>query len=560
MSRLPFLSFAAGLAVASTAFAQTLGGPLSGVAHRLVVTPSGTHLSESQGAGTPAQGGYSNTSAGTRWTHTDAGQAWIATTTSIGDRGTQVFAETDLNNERAVLLSAFDSQPPTPVWEDLSPLASEFRAVVSADATDTHCAIHQIVLNNNIQTRQAVLNKYGSHSSTPDWSYTFAPVINAGSNVGISRDGTKIVAAIYNDTLGQVEIATFGPSSNVPTSYTIYPVGVGNYMRGWDYSADGSTLYFSAGTTAYIFDIPTLTVVFFVNIGASFDSHSISGDGSVFAFGNFGIMRVFERSGGTYTNTFNRPVAGSCYCANIDISDDSSTIAYGFTFYDFYLKTQVEALDVPTKLVTMTHIGTGSGSFQNIISDVSISANGQHFAVGRWGDGGGLVNEVDVYDRNSNTPLVSSNLPGSVWSVDISADGQRVVAGSKAVHANTFGNGGRIDLLDVGNEDLDLRTVPHFGATLTFDLYGLANKPAAIGKALAEQTPPTVFPNIGTLYIQRSTLLFFPLGNTGPAGLCTGTFTLPNNPNTIGTSYYFQGLTAGPRKLTNDWIKVTILP
>ena len=42
------------------------------------------------------------------------------------------------------------------------------------------------------------------------------PIINAGSNVGISRDGAVIVAAIYNDGLGQVEIGVFGPTSNVP--------------------------------------------------------------------------------------------------------------------------------------------------------------------------------------------------------------------------------------------------------------------------------------------------------------------------------------------------------
>lgn len=542
--------------IGSSAFAQTRPA----LATRVVVTPQGAFFQEQNGQAANASGGYANTTPGTRWTLTDGGLFWIGSAVSIGNRGTQVFSEVDLNNERALLLSAFDSQPPTPIWQDTSALASEFRVVVSADATNTHVSIHQILLGGNLATRQAVLTKYSSSSGTADWSYTFTPVINAGANVGISRDGSRIVAAIYNDGANQVEIAVFGPNSNVPQSYTIVPFNVNDYMRGFDLSADGSTLYFSAGVTANVFDIASLTVIHSHNIGASFDSHAISGDGSVFATGNFNQINVWERSGGVYTNTYNRIVGGSCYGAIVDISDDSSTIAYGFTFYDQYLKTQVEALDVATKTVTMTHIATGAGGFQNIISDVSISADGSRFAVGRWGDAAGLVNEVDVYDRNTNTPILSSNLPGSVFSIDISADGQRVVAGSKAVHANTFGNGGRIDLLDNGNEDFALRTVPHLGATLNFDLYGLANKTAVLLQSQAEAHPPKLFPGVGTLFIQRSTMLFLPLGTTDNSGLASGTLALGSNPLLIGTSLFFQGMTLQPRRLTNDWVKVTILP
>ncbi len=560
--QVPTVSCLALVASGLTGFSQAPppGNLLPAVSERAVVTPAGLSFQRQGGVAAPAPGGYSNTPPGTKWTLTDGGLAWIAISTSIGNRGTQVFSEVDLNNERAILLSAFDNPPPTPVWQDTSALASEFRVVASADATDTHVTTHQIVLGGNMQTRQAVLTKYGSHSPTADWSYSFAPIINAGSSVGISRDGSVIVAAIYNDPLSQVEVAVFSPASNVPLSYTILPAGPNGYLRGFDLSADGSTLYYNAGVNANIFDVATTTVVHTSTIGASFDSHAISGDGSVFAYGNFNQISVWELSGAVYLNTFTRFVGGSCYGAIVDISDDSSTIAYGFTFYDQYLKTQVEALDVATKAVTMSHIATGAGAFQNIIADVAISADGSRFAVGRWGDAQGLVNEVDVYDRNNSTPILSSNLPGSVFSVDISADGQRVVAGSKAVHANTFGNGGRIDLLDAGNEDFALRTVPHVGALLSFDLYGQPNKTSILLQSLAEAPTPTVFPAVGTLYIRRNTMVFLPHGTTDGTGFATGTLQLGSSPSLIGTSLYYQGYTVGPRKLTNDWVKATILP
>jgi hypothetical protein len=524
------------------------------------VTPQGAFFVRDHGRAAPSPGGPENVSPGLVWTRSDGGLAWIASAVSIGDRAGQVFAEYDLNNESAEVLSSFDSNPPTPVWTDNSPLGTEVRYVHSADAVNTHVAIDQLVLNGNNATRQARLSKYTSSSSTPDWTYTFAPVINAGANVGISRDGNKIVAAIYDDPLNQVEIAVFAPGSNVPLSYTVVPVAVNDYMRGFDLSADGSTLYFSAGITAYIFDIASASVVFSTYIGASFDSHAISGDGSVFAYGNFNSMSVFEKSGGTYFNTDTKVQGGACYCAIIDISDDGSTIAYGWTFYDYYLTVQVNAMDVATKAITMTNTATGSGGFQNIVSDVSISADGSRFAVGLWGDQGGLVPEVRVFSRGSNTPIASLDLPGSVFDLEISANGEKVVAGSKAVHANTLGNGGRVDLFDTGGEDFALRGAPHAGATVNFDTYSTPGRRTYVLKALGEDHPPTTFPGVGTLYIDRATLKFLPWVLTPASGIATRSFTVPSGPGVVGSSLWFQGFSVGPRQLTNDWIKMTILP
>jgi hypothetical protein len=554
-----FVSLAATAARASVA--PALSGPPKQSAVHVVVGPHGATIEPMPNALPASGGGPDLTVPGQVWQLADNGLAWIASAVSVGNRSSEVFAELDLNNERAVLLSCYDSNPPTPIWQDTSPLGTDFRVVASADATDTHVAIHQLVLGGNPATRQAVLSKYTSDSPTADWSYTFAPIINAGSNVGISRDGSTIVAAIYNNNLNQIEIAAFGPSSNVPASYTIVPVAVNDYMRGFDLSADGSTLYFSAGVTAHIFDVATATDIFSTSIGASFDSHAISGDGSVFAYGNFGFMSVWERSGTTYINTHTQFIpGGSNYVAEIDISDDSSTIAYGVTFYSNYLTTTVEALDVATKTVTMSHTATGSGASQNIISDVSISADGQRFAVGRWGDDQGQVNEVDVYARSVNTPILSANLPGSVFDLEISADGQRVVSGSKAVHANTFGNGGRINLLDLGLEDFAVHNVPHLGATLSFEVFSGPNRPTNLLASLAELNPPQNYPGIGFLFIDRATMTFHSLGTTDPSGHATGNFTLPSAAGFLGTSMYFQGMVFHPRKLTRDWVKTTIVP
>jgi hypothetical protein len=466
------LSAASLVLLSSAAFAGS-GVVHLGQAVRLEVTPEGAFYRPTAApVSAPTDGHTSNVNSGLIWTHTDGGLAWIAYphSVSLGFHGGEVFAEYDLNNQQAQLFSSFDSNPPTPIFTD-SVVGTQNRYVASAEATHTHVSTHVV------GGSTMVLSKWGDVSGTPDWTYTFnfAPPdsggFGSGMGLGISRDGQTIVAADSNLTAATVDIAVFSPASNVPISYTTVNLGQfgtnGNEIRGFDLSADGSTLYFSAAgnpVNAFVFDIATHTVVFTTPINASFDSHAISGDGSVFAFGNFNTMSVFEKVAGVYTNTFTRNIAGQNYCAVIDISDDSKTIAYAYYFYATGLTDQIEALDVPTHTVTMTDVVTATGSLQNLASCVSCSADGQHFAVGLWGDGSGPVAEGRLYARNQNPPIGLVNLNGSVFAIQVSADGQRMAVGSKSVHANISGNGGEVDL---------------FGAATPFTTFCYGNRAVA---------------------------------------------------------------------------------
>jgi len=500
------------------------------------------------------------TNGGALWTHTDGGAAWIGSAVSIGNIGSQVFTEYDLNNEAAELFSVYDSDPPTPIWSDGGPLDTEFRMVDSATATDTHVAISQIVLGGNSTTRQAVLRKYSSGSGTPDWTYTFTPVINAGSKVGISRDGSTIVAAIMNSNTTSVEIAVFGPDSGTPTSYTVLPPGSNNSLRGWDLSADGTTLYYSQGTDVNIYDVAAQAVIFTTNAGASFDSHSISGDGSVFAYGGFGFMRVFTYNGLTYVNTHTQTLGGSNYCARIDISDDSSTVAYGWYFYSPGLVVRIEALDLVTGTVTMSELVTGTGAYQNVVSDISCSADGSRFAVGLWGDAGNLAAELRLYSNTQSSPLQTLNLGGSIFDVDLSADGQRVVGGGKAVHANQFGNGGHVEVLDEGDEDFIMRGAPRIGTAPDLEIYGPAGQPAILISSHLPQDPPIVFPQAGTLYVKRSQLTFTAIGPVPAGGMKIKSYPIASDNALVGTNQYLQVFFLNPRRLTKDYMKITFLP
>jgi hypothetical protein len=527
----------------------------------LEVTPRGVFEHQRYGhALAPESNTQALTAGGTLWTHTSGSASWIASAVSIGDVGGLVFVEYDLNNEAVQLLSAYDAHPPMPVWTDSTPLGTDFHKVDSAAATATHVALDQVTLGGNSMTRQAVVRKYTSDSATPDWTYTFTPVINAAGKVAISRDGSTIVAAIMNSNTVSVEIAVFDASSGTPVSYTVLPPGTSGSLRGWDLSADGSTLYFTQGTIVHIFDVATTTVTFTTTIGSGFDSHAISGDGSVFAFGKFNSIMVWEGGGGTYTNTITENLSGSVYCAQIDISDDGSTVAYGWYYYSPGLTIQVNALDVATGVVTMTDVVNGIGGYQNLVSGLSCSADGSRFAVGLWGDQGNVAEEIRIYSSTQNAPIQTANLPGSVFAIDISADGQRVVAGSKAVHANTFGNGGQVDVVDVGDEDLAVRGTPSVGATIDFEIYGPTGVPTFLLSAPLPQSPPLVFPSLGTLHVNRAAVTITYVGSVPPAGVLLSPFSIANDPTLVGSTEYYQVLFLQPRLLTTDWVKLTFLP
>src|SRR5438045_2973877 len=56
--------------------------------------------------------------------------------------------------------------------------------------------------------------------------------------------------------------------------------------------------------------------------------------------------------------------------------------------------------------------------------------------------------EVMMFNRSVQL-IGQIDFPGSAFSVDVRADGEYVVGGAKAVHANQFGDGGRIELIQL---------------------------------------------------------------------------------------------------------------
>lgn len=91
---------------------------------------------------------------------------------------------------------------------------------------------------------------------------------------------------------------------------------------------------------------------------------------------------------------------------------------------------------------------SGTGLYQGTPIGAASNDDGSVVAFASWGTEFHDWPEVMVFNRNVEL-IGQIDFPGSAFSVDVSNDGQYVVGGSKAVHANQFGSGGRIQLIQL---------------------------------------------------------------------------------------------------------------
>ncbi|MCK6449023.1 MAG: hypothetical protein L6Q99_21720 [Planctomycetes bacterium] len=169
------------------------------------------------------------------------GQYWDPVDVSVGNRGTQVFAGLFHNlymDSHAMLLSSHDSDPAWPCWT--APAGNEATLQsASAELTDVHVMITEeetSVINERIRR----VEKFSSRGL--DWVYTY-PQLGAGRGViGVSNDGTTIVASVGNPTTGLNDVLVFGPDSAVPIKTLEVPTGT---LWGFDLAADGTHAVFA---------------------------------------------------------------------------------------------------------------------------------------------------------------------------------------------------------------------------------------------------------------------------------------------------------------------------
>src|SRR4029077_9770526 len=195
--------------------------------------------------------------------------------------------------------------------------------------------------------------------------------------------------------------------------------------------------------------------------------YRISGDGNVFVTDGFDLD-VYKFDGTTYQRVIHFTQASSWFGGASIVSRDGSTVgSFEGNYANNWLSGEVDLFDVASAQLIGSYPVSGTGQYQGTPVGAESNDNGTVMAFASWGTEFHDWPEVMVFDRNVNL-IGAINFPGSAFGVDVSTDGQYVVGGSKAVHANQFGSGGRIELIQLQPQPTPTPTVtPTPSATAT---------------------------------------------------------------------------------------------
>jgi hypothetical protein len=355
----------------------------------------------------------------------------IVQATEVSGDGMHALANWYLNDPRATYYRTLGDE--TPVWE----YAGDF--TYGSDGRQIGSSYDAQVLT--LSKADAAV-KWSRSAGYPDWTFDYPSAALGFSKA--SRDGSKVIAA-QNGTLYALDAGTG------ETLYTA-PFSEPARLQGIDISDDGSIVAITVYDSCFIYEGGTRRDGIPIGTSSSGTQYAaaISGDGRMLVTGDYvGLVKLFTWDGTDYVMKWQRAV-GTPWVAGVDISRDGSTVACGTG----YNNGKLCVFDSSSAAMLWTYQGYGAtGSY---VPSVAISADGSNIAAVSWGDTAshGAFNVFTVHNRSDAAPIFGitrDQEPGSLFSCDISDDGQFAVCGGKAVHAYQLGNGGEVYAIIVGS-------------------------------------------------------------------------------------------------------------
>lgn len=494
---------------------------------------------------------------GLRWGNADP--AAVVFTVSAGNRGTFAWLGESQNSQRVQLAATTDDNGGLPIYQD--PIAnSDILATAAADKSPL-CLIGTRDLTTGVVT----VRLYSAFSATALSSV----VVNAGNapwRVAISDDGARAVVGFVTPA-GVPKVNVYSTAGGLSLTNS-YAVAGANGFREIDISGDGNVVQFATDNGDILLKAGAGTPIFSDSSGVSVDAHAIDRTGATFVRGGFDIG-AWQKQGATYQRilSFVDASLGFFVCTACDVSQDGSTFvaaAYDATNAN-RMRIYAFALTPGVAQPLWSYANDGTGGLQDTPQSVSISDDGRWIAVASWGAEFNSHPEVMLFDRDGgNVPVASIDTPGSAFDCDISGDGQFVVAGTKAVHANNFGAGGEGYSLDRGDQGFRLFGTPSIGRTIALHEGGLPGQGVLIAASLGlAATPISSFTWLGTFDLDPTQLVLAPtsLGTIPGSSLIVLPATIPSVPSAIGTTVYTQTIRTGaPKPILDNHLALPITP
>ena len=282
----------------------------------------------------------------------------------------------------------------------------------------------------------------------PDWSFPFPvsdPNLPASSKkVAVSYDGSTVASVVSDSVTQNSTLYVFEADTGEIRSSRTDALR----MNAVDLTDDGSVALVTEDNLAVLVDTSNGNTLFSVaGSGAGNIFYRISGDGNVFVTNGFNLD-VYKFDGTTYQRVIHFTRASSWFGGASIVSRDGSTVGSFAGNFTNWLSGEVFLFDVYSAQMIGSYPVSGTGQYQGTPVGAESNDNGTVMAFASWGTEFHDWPEVMVFNRNVDL-IGAINFPGSAFGVDVSTDGQYVVGGSKAVHANQFGSGGRIELIQL---------------------------------------------------------------------------------------------------------------
>ncbi len=385
-----------------------------------------------------------------------------------------------------------------------------------------------------IVTRWSAISAASGASFAPAWTFDPGLRANGPARLGCDAAGTRVFTAAWDSAASLARVDVLDATSGASIASTALPAAALDEMAVAD---DGSRAAIVCGLDLWIVDAGCAIVAHRI-LALSTPAVAMSGDGALVAYGGDAV-HVLARRGQGYTPAFDVPGSAHELARRADLSADGSTLAIGWWNASNGVDVRFEVWDVVsrTRIFQLAQLGV-TGGLQNAPEVVRATADGSRVAFGCWGDGTSQP-EIVLWDRATNAPVLQADLPGSVFALDIDAQGTRLVVGMKGAHANQFSGTGELRLYDTGERDLVQTAPAQIGGHLQ-----MSAKMAGASAVFFLEGTPSPFPSMiagtsGSLRLRRVGLhpARLPADVNGRADIA---LPLTGSPTAIGTFLHVQ--------------------
>jgi fibronectin type 3 domain-containing protein len=292
----------------------------------------------------------------------------------------------------------------------------------------------------------SIIKTFTPASSNPTWSLD---IFYALRGMQLSSTSEDIYISYYNEGENSSYIQRYSIGDDTPTWEINVPGGAGTLTLSDDASILIFTQYGGGYSNMFVIDTESGDPIF---QAPEYNQNppAVSANGRIIVNGDYsGYLWVYQYDDEleTYTELWHYHVNGggtSDWIGGMAISADGSTIACGtLTFVTGGYNGQIYLFDVYSPTPVWVYENAG-----DYVIDVDLSSDGSILAAASYGPYGATGDEFLLFRRQSNIPVFTIDAPGSMFAVDLAADGSFCTTGGKAVHAREMGSGGNIYSID----------------------------------------------------------------------------------------------------------------